>query len=321
MARLWKLHIGLHKTATTHLQDSLEMAKNDLASAGILYISRLESREGRLVKLLRKEKLNAYLPNWAYRRRLESSLRTQFGPEAARMKTIMISDENLIGTSRDALWPGDRIYPRLETRLSGIQSISQENAVEIFVSIRSYESLLSSAYCQALRQGWGKKLPAPEVLKDNLLNSPPDWLDFLNRIKQHVPRAALKAWRFEDYITDRQSILQELIGYPFTSQAASRDTSQAAPSSTARLSKYCVAEILRINPHQSKRRYGKCLTEIISRHDKLNEDRFSLFNPDEKKILRSRYETTLSNLKREIPELLLEPQTPSETKVTKNIKP
>lgn len=299
----WKIHIGVHKTATTHLQDQLESQSTNFLQLGLGYVSRLEARRARITKLLRKEKFNTFLPPSAYLKKLQRSIHHSVDFNQVRIKSILISDENLLGSSRDLLYPGPHIYPHLEKRLKGIQLLSQDSSVEVYLSIRSYDSLLISAYSQCLRQGWGRRLPPLEFLLEQFSNSPPDWLSFLSRIQRQLPQARVRFWTFEDYITNQDFILQALTSNP-TITVGPRSSS--APASTSRLSRQCVESVLELNQFLSKINYRQALKAVLAEHENTNGAKFDPLNLETKERLRSLYKHNLAQIRLALPDAAIE---------------
>jgi hypothetical protein len=96
--RTWRIHLGAHKTATTHLQDTLRAHRAAMLPHGVDYIPREDfgplgrrySRPRGWRKMLRSRPLE-----WQFTRELQ---RLRRGPD-----TVLISDEDLLGYSFDQL--------------------------------------------------------------------------------------------------------------------------------------------------------------------------------------------------------------------------
>lgn len=298
----WKIHIGVHKTATTHLQDRLKSQKAELQLRGLVYISRAEARQARITKLLRKEKFNAFLPPFVYLNKFQTAALKLAHYNRADIKSILISDENLLGCSRDLLYPGPRIYPHLEKRLKGIELLSKASSVEIYLSIRSYDSLLVSAYCQCLRQGWGKKLPPLDTLLEQFASTPPNWLSFLSRIQRQIPQARIRFWKFEDYIVNNSFVLQSLTG---NSTIPAGIYPSSAPASTSRLSRQCVRSILELNQIVSPKNYRQALAQVLAKHEKDKGSKFDPLKSEAKDRLRSLYKRDLAEIHLKMPDVAM----------------
>ena len=301
----WKIHIEVHKTATTHLQDLLEHSRNQLRAHGIHYITRRESRDSRLVKLLRKEKHNSLLPCALYQKLLDRALRTHTTDIGGQESSILISEENIPGTSKDLLSGAPYIYPQLSNRLGGIKCIVQHTSLEIFIAIRSYDSLLSSAYCQSLRAGWGRSLASPDELAGELSRNPPNWQRFVSMIAREIPKAKLRVWRFEDYVKNPLGILNILSNGAIPSYSAEA-LSHSPPSSTIRLSRMCVAKILQMDTMQSQKSYKAHLATILQLHEQANSTRFELFGQQEKNTLQEAYRQDVNDIKASLPGVMIE---------------
>ena len=137
--RKFRVHIGAHKTATTHLQNSLASQRELLREAGTDYIPR------RISEPLRRTSWRMAIPNNVHERRWANTLSAnRQGPQV-----VAISDENISGGSRSLL--ADPFYPRIESRLRALTSLTSPARLVIFLSIRSFETLLPSAYVEAIK--------------------------------------------------------------------------------------------------------------------------------------------------------------------------
>lgn len=201
----WLIHIGAHKTATTHIQDSLASASLQLSETGILFIPRAKSRP-----LLRQGL------HWARRpRRFFLNiyrLRRQLARVAYEQscKSLLLSEENLLGSAADSLkYP---LYPRAELGLSFLNQLKRKDHLRLLLCIRGFDSVAPGAYATALRF----KDAAPEdkarYIK-SVKQQPPRWVNLIERLLRSAPpNVELKVWRYEDYRNNREFVLESLVG-------------------------------------------------------------------------------------------------------------
>lgn len=196
------LHLGAHKTATTHLQESLRMALSSLHNAGVHYMGPKDLREGR-VPLIQGLSGPARSPA-LYRCRRHFHLAAGFYPET------ILSDENILGgTRRHRLFSSDgRIYPEAEGRLGVLSWVLDHQPIIAALSVRDPAQYNISAFALQLWQGTELELPAFLAGRDPAAIS---WTDLARRILSVRGISRLIVWRYEDYHALRPSILHELL--------------------------------------------------------------------------------------------------------------
>jgi hypothetical protein len=129
------LHLGLHKTATTSLQDFLQAHARVLAGNGVRYVPRQRMRTDLTPLFLNLDR--------GRRARL-----TLFIEEVER-DTLLLSDENIIGSPSEIA--EGALYPYARNR---IESFCEENAgkeIIIFLTLRDPSRFLLSMYSEYLR--------------------------------------------------------------------------------------------------------------------------------------------------------------------------
>lgn len=129
------LHIGLHKTATTALQDFLKAQLPALEARGATYV-----------------------PLGAMRKRFTPGLQ-KIGPDTLAdlgaflakrpEQAVVLSDENIAGIPREAL--RDRLYARAGARVRAILAAARPRPATVVVTLREPGPFLVSLYCEYLR--------------------------------------------------------------------------------------------------------------------------------------------------------------------------
>ena len=145
--REWRIHLGAHKTATTHLQVMLTQVRPQLVARGVDYIPLRIVRESGLAKSLNRCRLAARLP--ILRGRIvERVMREMLDPVREGPETLFFSEEKLIGNARSVF--SQPLYPMIEKIVPLLASLSRAN-LTLFLSIRSLDTQLPSAYAHELK--------------------------------------------------------------------------------------------------------------------------------------------------------------------------
>jgi len=199
----WRIHIGAHKTATTHVQDTLLAHRDYMAAAGVDYIPR--ERFGPLQR--------RYSNPERWRRRfwstpLAAAFRHQVNGLRSGPSTVLLSDEDLLGYSYGLL------EPKLYSEFRGthiIHALQRMAPVTLFLGIRAYDKILPSAYAQILKShaavpAWRSRV-SPDVMQ-----APPSWPDLIARLLTSFPGARLHVWQQEEYRSHWQEFLTVLAG-------------------------------------------------------------------------------------------------------------
>ncbi|AGT10264.1 hypothetical protein [Paracoccus aminophilus] len=197
------LHLGVHKTATTHLQKSLKLSQPALQDAGVFFAGPDDLRGTELPVI------DAI--NQAGHRdlSLKQRARDRLAEIRARFPQLLLSDENMIGgTNRGGLFRGGQIYPDAAARLRKVIDLLGGGPVRLALSIRDPASYHVSAF--ALQLARGKELD----LQDYMRGRDPaviGWSALVERLLSVEGVSELILWRYEDYRPLRPRILQALL--------------------------------------------------------------------------------------------------------------
>lgn len=202
----WRIHIGAHKTATTHLQETLTLVRPALAARGLDYIPNPLLRERLFARTLWRRRPLARLPvvgPWQMREAIEAVVDPlRLGPD-----TVVLSEENILGIPDQIL----RVpfYPQVAQSVARLASLGTRAKLVLFLSVRGYDTLLPSAYAESL------KFRPPREGGFNparLLAGTPSWHDLVTRIHRAAPGVPLRIWRQEDYRENAQAIMASVCG-------------------------------------------------------------------------------------------------------------
>jgi hypothetical protein len=274
------LHIGAHKTATTHLQDILAANRTYLLDRGILYLPRILVRQMGLVQAvnsnyLKAEKAPALAPS------LEKIIRLQ----KPGTKRLIVSEENILGGCIDLL---DCLYPTINERLLPWSTIPNQDNITLYISIRNHVDILPSAYSQALRDG--SKTLRFDVYLNKWLHDKPSWHTLINEMRSVFPLAKIVVWTFEKYIKENAEIIARICG------ARLPKIDMRIPEATKSLSNDAVVSIQDIDPGLDWTARTKMMREIIEADKSV--DKFNPLSIAERNELHQNYLSDVETIKK-----------------------
>ena len=177
-----RLHLGAHKTASTHLQHSLRRHRVALANAGLVWLDPDD---------LRGPPLNAGQLAESGDPALAAALVARAGGAA------VVSDENLLGSAHLRGARGDqRLYPDADARLTRLLGATGWRGVALFLGVRDPAAFLASAYTQRLMSG---RVSDFATYLDGADPAMLAWSDLAARLLAVPGVTALTVWRQEDY--------------------------------------------------------------------------------------------------------------------------
>ena len=288
----WRIHIGAHKTATTHLQETLAEVRGDLAGLGVDFIPNPLVRGRALALTLGQRRPIARLPIVGSRH-MRDAIERVLAPLRIGPEVVVFSEENILGV------PGHMLmvpfYPQVAVNVGRLASLAE---VVLFLSVRSYDTLIPSAYVETLKHG-----PAPaggfEAMWARLGSTPPSWFDLMARIRAAAPGVPLRIWRQEDYRANARAIMEALCGRPLGPLPEISDpTWTRSPSASA----IALAEALPRDLPRAERRAR--VGEIFATAEP-GSDRFRPFSPVERQRLRALYEADLERIAQVYPDALM----------------
>ncbi len=201
-------------------------------------------------------------------------------------RRIAFSEENIIGFVRDLLT--SPLYPHLMENLRPFASLARTADVTVFLSIRSFDSLLTSAYAQQIRFR-----PVPggfEPLRAQILARPPSWVDVIRRLRAVLPAVNIKLWKYEDYRLNDWQILSHFCGADVR-----KGPRLPAPASTRSLSARSIASLEVLGEQLTNEEYRKAASSMG--HAETHGDAFRPFLPSEQALLRDKYLSDIAEIK------------------------
>jgi len=186
------LHVGAHKTATTHLQTSIAASQRALAEHGVQFYGPTVLRADGLSLLSRLD---------------EASVSDDLVQGADR---LVISEENFMGTLhvREGAIPKP-LYRFGQDRVAQLAKKLAPNGLELFLALRDPADFLGSAYSQVLMGG--TVMPFEAFRAANPLDKV-DWLYLVRRLSKVAGVKQITIWRYEDYLPLFDQICADMLG-------------------------------------------------------------------------------------------------------------
>lgn len=199
------LHIGAHKTASSHLQSAMNTNVELLSEDGIRYVGpNYLRRNGRnLAAMFRLSWSNAPKPRRGRNRQLQFL--------AKGHERIVFSEENFAGMMANEqgrlILP---LYPHAADRVAEFVKAVAPVRVQLFVGIRNPASYVSSAYSQVLRS-----MPhiGPRTFRSWNNWRLIDWAEYLERLRAVDGLDKIVVWRQEDYDESPIPVLGTMLGW------------------------------------------------------------------------------------------------------------
>jgi hypothetical protein len=205
--REWRIHIGAHKTATTHVQNTLYHLRPLLRQHGITFLPHHDLR-ARLGKVMHKSRWHYVLGNWSRRQIVQRRI---LGQEPAQ-GTVLLSEENILGGAHRVLAP--QAYPYMHNRLDFVRILASNTPTTIFLSIRSFDRVLPGAYATSMDFYPKTSLEHKKNIQQYLHNYLPSWVNLVERIQTVALDIPLRIWKQETYQFKPEFILSEFCGIP-----------------------------------------------------------------------------------------------------------
>lgn len=203
------LHVGVHKTATTYLQDLLAHNREGIARAGRIYVPLDEIRP-----IIDRGITEEYRIRGSRLRRLGRLLAGRGNAEFDRLQSmagpgssLIISEENLLGASDEC--HSGAFYPYAEERIGLLVDSFADRPLQIWLALRSYPQFLASIYAEALRHG--SAMPLTDFMANNA-NPEGQWTGLVDRLRRCFPDAEMHLWRYRDFARLEPRIVEGIAG-------------------------------------------------------------------------------------------------------------
>lgn len=196
-AAVLDLHIGAHKTATTHIQAILDGSE---FQPGTRNIPRSKFKID-VTRDLNANKLKAF---------------PDYMQEEAH---LIISDENLSGIK-----PGDGL--NMYRRIGKNMSYFSEFSGRVHLCVRNYVEFFPSTWIQGTRFGLSTPFP-----KDD---QPRSWVDVLRDVEENLPNFQIEVWDYDDFKKDVNFYVKHISNNSIKGEPVSPNgVTHPSPSATA----------------------------------------------------------------------------------------
>jgi len=278
-----KLYLGAHKTATTHLQGILLANREILSTSGI----KLSAPQN-----VRKAWLPAFFRYCNKQEEGALDIVQSYAPDDG---TWILTEENIAGVSNDfACMPG--MYPDAGRRLQCIKDAFSNAEIELFFSIRSYDSFYRSAYSEVVRnRGY---LPFSEFYDSERYHNN-SWVEMVRMFVEVLPQEKITLWCFEDF----RGLVPELLRRMTDLEDAEKLIANYKSETTRPSLSQKTIDILESLYPAISREESKKLVERINRAYPIGDDYAPLIPFDEEQIdsFRMQYRQDVERIRRKFP--------------------
>ncbi len=173
------LHVGAHKTATTHLQNRWSHLARSSRSVACPPLDEVRKQ---------------FLPACGQGADAQRNARRWLASHCEGRDTVVVSDENMLGFCEEP-FQGGQLYTQARERVARLAGVLQGHRVTVLFSVRGYADWLRSAWCETIRHQPYK--PFRKSFKS--LDTPQrGWEHVAGDVLQALPEADLAWWRYED---------------------------------------------------------------------------------------------------------------------------
>ena len=235
------LHVGAHRCATTTFQHYLRGNAGRLRAQGVGFWGPHRTRGGLLRGVIPR-------PGPAPRRDLQmraaGRVRMRLaGCAAAGVETLLVSDENMLGSLRDNRAAGD-LYPAAGERIARFAAAFGKRLGAVVLNVRALDLYWASALGYGAARGFG--LPGAAML-ERLARGPRGWREVVTDIACAAPQTPVLVLPFERYAGRPEAQLAAITGRP-APLAHARERLNATPRLPALRARLTPGEAARLPP-------------------------------------------------------------------------
>lgn len=190
------LHLGAHKTATTYIQNALELSRQNLNHIGIGYVPLTEVRSSLTGRL-------------GFGRSGLPAAANQLLSDYRFCKRLIISDENIIGGLKPSFGRG--FYPRRKGRLAKLLNGLGQHDFRVYFATRAYDEFISAMYCEYIRHH-----PFVDIQSyvRGVTYKTFNWLDVVETFVKLIGSENVTIWRYEDFRAVQGQVFNALLDAP-----------------------------------------------------------------------------------------------------------
>jgi hypothetical protein len=185
------VHLGAHKTASTHFQKGLRRSRAAFEAAGVaLYTPPELRRPGEKLK----DRVGLSYIRGGRRKDWSPAMMTRTAQGHAR---LVISEENILGQMSGAQGRHEaQLYPEAGARVAALAEAVAPLPLSLFLTIRDPAGYLTSAWSQSLYGGFGEGF---DTFVERIPLHGVDWAGLVERLIAVPGVAGVTVWRKEDY--------------------------------------------------------------------------------------------------------------------------
>jgi hypothetical protein len=276
------LHLGAHKTATTYMQDAMELSREELRKSDIGYVPLTELRP----RVTRRLDFGRPGLQGAVNRLLD---------EYRGCKRLIISDENIIGGLKPSAKWG--FYPKHRKRLAKLVGKLGRQDFQIYFATRSYDEFISAMYCEYIRH---QAFVGTEAYLRNFAYGAFSWGKIVETFVTLIGADNVHLWRYEDFPAAQDQIFASLIDAP--ADLVQKPTGRVRESLSVRAVQTLASLEPARNPDEARAR----ARAAAAAHPKGSDNPpFTAFSSAISQTLRARYESEISLLPHTFPGIRL----------------
>ena len=200
----------------------------------------------------------------------------------------VLSEEDILGCTQHQL--EDQFYPKL-SGVDLLNMLSKSEPLKVYLSGRSFDTQLSSAYFEAL-----KMFPdTPQRLQhgiQSVLDGTSNWIRLIDRVAAHLPQAEIAFWRQEDYAAEAQHIVPHVLGTTLASLPnIPRPRQTASPNANA------MVEVDKLDPSMDRRQRHRTVERIYAKHPKGEGPEPNLLTEAQRDALQAAYARDIAQMR------------------------
>lgn len=277
-----KLYVGAHKTATTHIQQLLHASREVLIENNVKLSIPEDLRESWLPAL------------YEYSDNDVKECKHVIMSERPNSEIWIIAEENISGVSYD-LMTNSGIYPDLSKRLSSIKELFNKDTIEIYFSLRSYDTYYRSAYLEVVRnRGY---LPFSEFYNANRFQDN-NWLNVIDVFSNLFDEENITIWRYEDFEKVMPDLLKDLTGFHQVQNLILRYPIEITRPS---ISKKTI-DVLASLPSDISQKESRQIVERLIDSQSSN-DQYIPFTDDEVESFKHKYRSDILKIRKKYPDI------------------
>lgn len=188
------LHLGAHRCASTTFQSYVRKHAPALSEQGVSFWGPLRTRKGLFNGLFPAP---GEVNGAKQRKRARGRVRLRAAQARANgTKHLLVSDENMIGSTRQAI-RARKLYPAIGERMARMSDAFDGQIDRLVLTVRGHDLWWASACAFAV--GRGHSVPDPCALQ-RMVDTPRGWRDVITDLACAVPNAQIIVQPFETHM-------------------------------------------------------------------------------------------------------------------------